>query len=182
MKVLVTGGAGYLGSVLVPKLLVRGHQVKLVDIGYFGLGHLQALRPAPEIVREDLRSAIGNPEYCDRLIDGCDAIIHLAAISNDPSAELQPELTHETNYLSTVALAEAAKRRGVKFPLLRRPARYTVRLTGCSMKPVRENPLTVYAVSKVQSEEALEKLADDKVASRHTSQRYPLWLLSEDAV
>ena len=52
MNILVTGGAGYLGSVLIPKLLVRGHNVRILDVGYFGTEHLRTLRPAVELVRE----------------------------------------------------------------------------------------------------------------------------------
>ena len=61
MNILVTGGAGYLGSVLVPKLLARGHRVRVLDLGYFGLGHLRALRPAVEVVREDIRALAESP-------------------------------------------------------------------------------------------------------------------------
>src|SRR5262245_12019738 len=106
MKILVTGGAGYLGSVLVPKLLARGHQVRVVDLGYFGLDHLRRLwaqgsstnGETPrwrrvEVIREDLRAVLTKPNLGRELMDGCDAVIHLAAISNDPSADLHPDLT-----------------------------------------------------------------------------------------
>jgi len=160
MKILVTGGGGYLGSVLIPKLLVRGHQVRMLDIGYFGLGHLQALRPSIEIIREDIRTVNSRPEYCNELLDGCDCVIHLAAISNDPSAELEPELTQEVNYLATVAIAEAAKARRVKF-LFSSSCSVYGEAQGLLDETGPKNPLTVYAVSKVQSEEALEQLADE---------------------
>src|SRR5215470_11295779 len=109
MKILVTGGAGYLGSVLLPKLLMRGHEVRVVDIGYFGLGHLRSFHPRIELIREDLRRAVGNREFLAQVVDGCECIIHLAAISNDPSAELHPQLTDEVNFQVTVSLAEAAR-------------------------------------------------------------------------
>lgn len=159
MKVLVTGGAGYVGSVLVPKLLVRGHQVRVVDIGYFGLGHLRGLQPAPEVIREDLRSVINDPEACARLMEGCDCIIHLAAMSNDPSAELQPKLTEECNFDTTVALARVARDRNIRFLFSSSCSVY-----GEADNELDENgataPLTVYAKSKVNSEEALERLAE----------------------
>ena len=84
MRVLVTGGAGYLGSVLVPKLIARGHQVRIVDLGYFGLDHLKRLSPAPEVIREDLRAVMATPKLGRDLLDGCDAVIHLAAIRARP--------------------------------------------------------------------------------------------------
>ena len=62
MNILLTGGAGYLGSVLLPKLLVRGRKVRVVDIGYFGLGHLAAMRPGIQIVRDDIRRV--SPTRC----------------------------------------------------------------------------------------------------------------------
>jgi nucleoside-diphosphate-sugar epimerase len=160
MRILVTGGAGYLGSVLIPKLLVRGHNVRVVDIGYFGLGHLRALQPHIELVREDLRR-VDEPAFLNGLLEGIDCIIHLAAISNDPSAELHPELTDEINFKTTVALAMAAKARGIRF----------VFSSSCSVYGEAEgeltetstvNPLTVYAVSKVKSEQELTALADSR--------------------
>src|SRR3954464_1814411 len=104
MNILVTGGAGYLGSVLIPKLLVRGHKTRVVDLGYFGIGHLRGLQPGVELIREDLRR-ISDSEFRDQLLEDTDCILHLAAISNDPSAELQPELTEEINFKTTLMLA-----------------------------------------------------------------------------
>src|ERR1700682_666176 len=109
MNILVTGGAGYLGSVLLPKLLVRGHKGRCLDIGYFGLGHLKGLRPAVEFIRDDIRRIMEDPGFRDGLLKGIDCVLHLAAVSNDPSAELHPELTDQLNFKSTVALAGAAK-------------------------------------------------------------------------
>lgn len=158
MKILVTGGAGYLGSVLIPKLLMRGHTVRVVDIGYFGLGHLRSMHPAVELIRDDLRRVMAEEEFRDRLLDGCESIIHLAAISNDPSAELHPQLTEEVNFHTTASLAEAAKKRGIRF----------VFSSSCSVYGEAEgllteegvvNPLTVYAISKVKSEQALTAMA-----------------------
>src|SRR6266481_6825814 len=115
MNILVTGGAGYLGSVLVPKLLARGHRIRVLDLGYFGLGHLRGFRPAVELIREDLRSVVSAPAALRACLAGCDCVIHLAAISNDPSADLNPELTEEVNYEATATLAEMARERNIRF-------------------------------------------------------------------
>lgn len=160
MKILVTGGAGYLGSVLIPKLLVRGHSVRIVDVGYFGLGHLRGLRPAVEIVREDLRTMAVRPELLDQLLSGCDCVIHLAAISNDPSAELNPELTSEVNVDVTRILAEAARFRRIKF-LFSSSCSVYGEAEGDIEESGALNPLTTYAVTKVKAEETLVQLRDD---------------------
>ncbi len=159
MRILVTGGAGYVGSVLIPRLLVRGHEVRVVDLGYFSLAHLRGMRPEPEIIREDVRSMIVDPGVCARLVEGVDCIIHLAAISNDPSAELQPELTHQTNFEATVALAHAAKERLIRFLFSSSCSIYGAR-EGELSEDAPTNPLTVYAISKTRAEEALEEMAD----------------------
>jgi nucleoside-diphosphate-sugar epimerase len=159
MNILVTGGAGYLGSVLVPKLLMRGHKVRVLDIGYFGVEHLRAMRPAVEIVRDDIRRVIGDKLLLETLLRDIDVVIHLAAISNDPSAELHPTLTEEVNFESTRDLAVACKERGIRF----------VFSSSCSVygeadaeqtEEGKTNPLTVYARSKVDSDRFLMELAD----------------------
>lgn len=158
MKILVTGGAGYLGSVLTPKLLARGHQVRVLDLGYFGLGHLKTLRPTVDIIREDIRAITRKPERTRELLSDIDCVIHLAAISNDPSADLNPELTEEVNYGATAALAETAKSMGVKFVFSSSCSVYG-EADGEINEEGKVAPLTVYALSKVKSEQALAELA-----------------------
>ena len=104
MHVLVTGGAGYKGSVLVPKLLAAGHHVMVLDTFWFGM-HLP---DAPHffIIEQDIRQ----PVDCS----GIDAIIHLAGIANDPCGELDAKLTWEVNVLAHMRLLDAAARAGVK--------------------------------------------------------------------
>jgi nucleoside-diphosphate-sugar epimerase len=159
MKILVTGGAGYLGSVLVPKLLLRGHEVRVLDIGYFGLGPLRSLRPGIEIIRDDIRRFLSDAEFAKQMLEGCDAVIHLAAISNDPSAELHPELTEEVNFQTTIAIAEAAKKAGVRF-LFSSSCSVYGEAEGELTEDSMVNPLTVYAISKVKSDNVLLQMAD----------------------
>jgi len=106
MKVFVTGGCGYKGTVLVPKLLERGHQVIAFDIQWFG----NRLRPHPSltVIKGDVR----NPEEYD--LSGIDAVIHLSSIANDPAGDLDPKLTWEVNCLATMQLVDKARRQGVK--------------------------------------------------------------------
>ncbi len=104
MRVLVTGGCGYKGSVLVPKLLAAGHRVSVLDAQWFG-NYLEPHEQL-EVVRWDLRDYTLN--------GGIDAIIHLAGIANDPCGELDAKLTWEVNVLATHFLADAAVRAGVR--------------------------------------------------------------------
>lgn len=112
MKVLVTGGCGYKGSVLVPKLLAAGHRVTVLDAQWFGtnLEPHQALDFCPD----DIRNIAGNAWAQNGGLRGYDAIIHLAGIANDPCGELDSKLTWEVNVFATMQLAEAAVRAGVQ--------------------------------------------------------------------
>lgn len=105
MRVLVTGGCGYKGSVLVPKLLAQGYQVRVVDTQWFGKNLLE--HPMLEVFKDDIR---GDTNYCA----GVDAVIHLAGIANDPCGELDAKLTWEVNVLATMRLVEQALRSRVK--------------------------------------------------------------------
>lgn len=159
MNILVTGGAGYLGSVLIPKLLVRGHRVRTLDIGYFGVEHIRAMRPAVDIVRDDIRTVLASREGTDALLKGMDVVIHLAAISNDPSAELNPRLTEEVNFEATRDLAVACKARGIRFIFSSSCSVYG-EAAGEAAEDGQTNPLTAYAKSKVDSDKFLLGLAD----------------------
>ena len=159
MNILVTGGAGYLGSVLIPKLLVRGHKIRVLDIGYFGVEHLRAMRPPVEILRQDLRAVLADPAALEDILKDIQLVIHLAAISNDPSAELNPRLTEEVNFESTRDLAIACKKRGIRAVFSSSCSVY-----GESPEEVDEDgltkPLTTYAKSKVDSDNFIVGLAD----------------------
>lgn len=102
MKVVVTGGCGYVGSLLVPQLLELGHEVVVVDTQWFG--NRLAPHPGLTVRKGDIRDA--------ELWDGFDAVIHLAAIANDPSAELDPTLAWEVNVLGTLRMLQLARRQG----------------------------------------------------------------------
>ena len=105
MRVLVTGGCGYVGSVLVPRLLAFGHVVRVLDCQWFG-NHLDP-HPALNVIKGDIRNQafpIGDAE----------AVIHLAAVANDPTGDLNPKLTWEINALATMQLADRAAREGVR--------------------------------------------------------------------
>lgn len=106
MKILVTGGCGYKGTVLVPKLLRRGYDVTVVDVMWFG----NFLEPHPNlrILEADIRKGDEIP------LVGIDAIIHLAAVANDPCSDLDPKLSWEIGALATMQLADAAVRAGVR--------------------------------------------------------------------
>src|SRR4030095_7149325 len=110
-RVLVTGGAGYVGAVLVPKLIAAGYQVTVLDLFMYGENVLKSSRGASlREVKGDIRDA----EVVKQALQGCDAVIHLACISNDPSFELNPDLGRSINLDAFVPLVRASKAVGVK--------------------------------------------------------------------
>lgn len=108
-KVLITGGAGYVGSVLVPDLLAAGYSVTVYDAMYFGAGHLQK-HPGLTIVEGDIRDT----SKLARTFQGQDVVLHLACISNDPSFELDEGLSTSINYDCFEPMVMAAKQAGVR--------------------------------------------------------------------
>ncbi len=153
MKILVAGGAGYVGSVLVPTLLEKGHTVTVLDRLFFGNTLVEAERAS----RGKLRVVRGDTRACPReLMQGIDAVIDVAGISNDPSCELEPELTRSVNLDGGKRLAELARACGVR--------RY-VYSSSCSVYGHGESvgltetsprhPVSAYARSKVDLEDFL---------------------------
>ena len=110
-RVLVTGGAGYVGAVLVPKLLERGYRVRVLDLYLYGRHVLDAVADHPRL--EQVRGDIRDPQAVRSALGGCRSVIHLACISNDPSVELDPALSHSVNYESFRPLVRAAQAAGV---------------------------------------------------------------------
>jgi nucleoside-diphosphate-sugar epimerase len=106
MRVYVTGACGYKGSVLVPKLLAKGHDVVAFDIQWFG--NFLPEHPNLEIVQGDIRN------IAEVDLTGVDAIIHLSSVANDPCGDLNPKLTWEISCLATMQLADKAQRMGIK--------------------------------------------------------------------
>src|SRR5260221_6963576 len=111
-RVMVTGGAGYVGSNLIPKLLAAGYEATVLDLYMYGDDIFAAHRGDPMLreVKGDLR----NREDVQRALDGVDAVIHLACISNDPSFDLNPELGKSINFDCFRPLVKASKDTGVK--------------------------------------------------------------------
>ena len=108
--VVVTGGAGYVGSVLVPKLLDQGYKVRVIDLFLFGRNTLPKDGPLLECVRGDIR----DQKLLRTVMEGADAVIHLACISNDPSFELNPTLSRTINYECFEPMVKIAKESGVR--------------------------------------------------------------------
>jgi len=154
--VLVTGGAGYVGSVLVPKLVAHGFRVKVLDLFIFGaeaLGNL-AENQNLQLIKGDLRDI----EIVKKSLVGCDAVIHLACISNDPSFELNPELGKSINYDSFLPLVRSAKDSGVqRFIYASSSSVYGIKDETNVTEDLALKPLTDYSKYKAMCEDVLEK-------------------------
>jgi nucleoside-diphosphate-sugar epimerase len=158
MKILVTGTEGYLGSVLAPALLQQGHELLAVDTGFYKSGWLyhDESSVTPLTLNKDIRHITRED------LEGMDAVVHMAELSNDPTGELAPHITYEINHKGSVRLAELAKAAGV--------ARF-VYMSSCSVYGVAEadyvteespvSPQTAYAVCKTLVERDVRPLASD---------------------
>lgn len=157
MKVIVTGIKGYLGSLLVPQLIDRGHEVTGVDVGFYEHGYLyHAKGNIPRTIVKDIRLL-----SCED-IAGHDAVVHMAELSNDPAGDLSPQITHKINHEGSVRLATISKDAGV--------GRF-IYMSSCSVygiaggnSPVTEetpvNPQTPYALCKTLCERDIVSLMD----------------------
>lgn len=156
--ILVTGNTGYIGMKITKFLQEHSYKVIGLDSNYYEKCKFYSSNfyPFKQIVK-DIR------DISERDLEGVTAVIHLAALSNDPLGEINPSLTHQINYIASVKLAKLAKRQGIQ--------RY-IFSSSCSLygiapddKPLTEegrlNPITAYAKTKVETEEKISKLADD---------------------
>jgi nucleoside-diphosphate-sugar epimerase len=156
MRVIVTGHHGYIGSVTVPALLAAGHDVVGIDTRFYDRCDLFTSDPPIEERRIDVRE-LGVED-----LRGVDAIVHLAALSNDPLGALSPELTLSINCDASVALARAAREAGVhRFVFASSCSMYGAGGGDLADEEAPLTPLTAYAESKVRAEAALHELADD---------------------
>lgn len=152
--VLVTGGAGYVGAVLVPKLLAAGHRVKVLDLYIYGDHVLNSVAEHPQL--EQIKGDIRNCLLLQRVLSGCDAVIHLACISNDPSFELNPQLGKSINYDAFVGLVAASKANGVRrFIYASSSSVYGIKDTDNVTEDLPLEPLTDYSKFKALCEEVL---------------------------
>ena len=157
MKILVTGADGYIGSLLAPLLLDRGHEVVGVDTGFYRSGWLyNGAKQVPLCVSRDIR------QVSEADLQGFDAIAHLAELSNDPLGQLNPKLTYQINHLGTVNLARNCKSVGVKrFVYTSSCSVYGMGSDEYQTEASEPNPQTAYAECKVLVERDVSAMADD---------------------
>ena len=154
-RVLVTGHNGYIGSVMAPHLAAAGYEVVGLDTGYFSECSLIADLGEVRSVRKDLR------ELSPKDLEGFDAVVHLAALSNDPIGNLNDGWTEDINFRASVTLAELAKAAGVgRFLFSSSCIMYGASAAEVVTEESPLDPKTEYARSKVKAEDALRKLAD----------------------
>ena len=157
--ILVTGGAGYIGCVLVRELLKKGETVRVFDKLFFGEDPLAEVRDRIDLVEGDIRT------IDEEVFAGVDAVVHFAGLSNDPTAEYHPRANYEMNTLATERIAKISKKLGVQ--------RFTFAST-CSIydrglfsddvvldESAEVSPRAAYAVSKHEAEKILLQLADE---------------------
>ena len=158
MKVLVTGHTGYIGSVLVPMLLRESHEVTGLDTDFFAGCDFNDDYVEVPAIRKDLRELNVDD------LRGFDAVLHLAALSNDPLGDLNQQCTYDINYLASVRLALSAKQAGVtRFIFSSSCSLYGLSSGGDLLdENASFNPITPYGESKVRVEQEVAPLADDR--------------------
>jgi nucleoside-diphosphate-sugar epimerase len=157
MKILVTGTEGYLGCLLAPLLIEKGHQVIGVDTGYYKVGWLYN---GTETTAKTLNKDIRHISLED--LQGVEAIVHMAELSNDPTGQLSPTITYDINHVGSVRLAKLAKQAGVRrFVYMSSCSVYGVATEGDVTEESPVNPQTAYAECKTMVERDVKPLASD---------------------
>jgi nucleoside-diphosphate-sugar epimerase len=158
MKVLVTGTDGYIGALLAPMLLERGHDVVGLDTGFYRDGWLfhTDIGKFPPYISKDLR------QITEEDLKGFEAVVHLAELSNDPLGQHNPSVTYDINHVGSVALAKRCKSIGItRFIYTSSCSVYGVGSGDFITEEAKPNPQTAYAQCKVLVERDLSQMADD---------------------
>jgi nucleoside-diphosphate-sugar epimerase len=157
-KIFITGGAGYVGAILVPKLLDKGYEVTVVDLMIYGRDVLP-MHEKLNAVEGDIRDI----ELMKKLIPGHDAVIHLACISNDPSFELNPDLGKSINLDPFEPMVQIAKENGVeRFIYASSSSVYGIKDEPNVTEDMELDPLTDYSKFKAECEEILAKYPSEE--------------------
>jgi len=160
-RVLLVGGAGYVGAILAEELLARGYAVRILDRLFYGKQGLRDVGDLVELTVGDMRTV------SDEIFDDVDAIVNVGGLSNDPTAEYNPKANYEMNTLATVRLAEIAKSKGVKRYLFASTCSIYDRGVGDLETDVVQDeesevhPKAAYSSSKREAEKGLLEMADD---------------------
>jgi len=156
--VLVTGGAGYIGSVMVGELLKKGYQVKVMDRMFFGHQTIDAYKSDSnfELIQDDIRYFDG------KILNGVDTVIDMAGISNDPACDLEPRVTTSINHKGCVRVAELAKKMGVgRYIFSSSCSVFGDTESGKLTEDAPKHPVSLYAKTKLEAEKDILSLADD---------------------
>src|SRR5690606_21934157 len=159
MKILVTGSDGYIGARMVPRLLAAGHEVTGLDTGLYRDGWLYSEQHGQPVLARTLNMDLRRVE--PRQLEGFDAVVHLAELSNDPLGQNDPQVTRQINLEGSVRLARAARRAGVgRFVYASSCSVYGQALSDWDDADSPPNPQTTYAECKVGVERELGTMAD----------------------
>jgi len=163
-KVLVVGGAGYVGCVLVEELLAKGYSVRVLDRLFFGREAARGFLDRVELIVEDMR------DFREHHVVDCGAVINIGGLSNDPTAEFDPRANEEMNTHASIRVAEVAKRAGVERLIFASTCSIYDRGVGEEVRDVlldedaRVEPRAAYATSKLAAERGIMALADSSFA------------------
>ena len=157
MKILLTGIDGYIGTVLGQELIKAGHDVVGLDTGYYRSELLyNGIKKLPQVITKDVRRVKASE------LQGFDAVVHLAELSNDPLGQINSKVTYEINHKGSVNLAKKAKKAGIpKFIYMSSCSAYGIAKNGVATEEAEVHPQTDYAKCKVWAEKDISKLASN---------------------